>query len=202
MPVLTRYAFPAVVCVLLAPCAATATQLYKWVDQQGVTNYSDQPPAVAVRQHGTIQNHVSVYTPDPLLKKAIAAEHARAIDDLRTGRRSREMQEDWLARQYLAAARPYPDYGCNASSDPHCAGYTPYVYPLGVPYLGGRRFPRVLPQIVLPPGTTAGNVTGGTGYMPGTSAFAPGASMSAPASAMAAPAGGASGGARVAGGMR
>ncbi|HWI15921.1 MAG TPA: DUF4124 domain-containing protein [Burkholderiales bacterium] len=176
MPVRTSLFLPAACCIALLSHPAAATQLYKWVDQRGVTNYSDQPPAAAaVKKHGVIEDRVSVYTPDPLLSRAMEAERARALDDLRTGRRAQEQQQDWLARQYLAAVRPYAGDPCAGSFDPRCTGYTPYAYAPGAAGIyTGRRGVRVLPQIVLPPGTTAGNVTGNTGFIPGNSAFAPG----------------------------
>jgi hypothetical protein len=180
MPVRTLVACTPIVCMLLFAYSASAAQLYKWVDERGVTNYSDQAPAASVKKRGVIEDRVSVYTPDPQLTQAMLAERARAIDDLRTGRRARDIQADWLARQYLAAARSYPVDPCAGSYDPQCTGYTPYAYTTGAYLARGRQDPRILPQITLTPGTTAGNVTGSTGYIPGNSAFAHGPSMVAP----------------------
>lgn len=195
MPVRTLYPVSAALCMLCLSGPGAATQLYKWIDQHGVTNYSDQPPAAtSVKQRGTIENRVSVYTPDAQLTRAMEAERARALDDLRTGRRSRDIHEEWLARQYFAAvARANPDYGCANAFDPRCASYMPFAYAPG--FLASRR-PRILPQIELTPGTTAGNVTGSTGFIPGYSAFAPRSTDSVSSGAMMAPGGVASGGAR------
>lgn len=176
----TLVSYTPVLCILLLAHPAFATQLYKWVDQRGITNYSDKPPAAGVKKPGVIENRVSVYTPDPQLAQAMQAERARAIDDLRTGRRARDIQADWLARQYLAAARAYPADPCAGSYDPQCTGYMPYAYTTGGYLASGRHGPRILPQITLTPGTTAGTVTGNTGYIPGNSAFARGPSIAAP----------------------
>ena len=159
----------------LAAVPAYAAQLYKWVDERGVTNYSDQAPAGAVKRQDLGTNRVSVYTPDAQLKEAIEAERARAINDLRTARRERQLHEEWLARQYLAAARSTSSYTVDPCfGNPSCGAYSPYAYaPVG--RLVGSRGVRILPQINLTPGTTAGNVTAGSGYIPGNSAFAPGA---------------------------
>lgn len=166
-------------------CAGTAgaEQLYKWVDERGVTNYSNQPPARTVKQRA-IENRVSVYTPDPEIARATQAERARAIEDIRTGRRSQEIQADWLARQYLAAAQQgYAVDPCTGSADPRCTGYAPYGYAPAGAYLASRRL-RILPQIQLTPGTIAGNVTGNSGIIPGLSGFATPASRSRPRAVM------------------
>lgn len=168
----------AALALLLCAYPASAAQLYKWVDERGITNYSDQAPAKAASKQLVGEGRVSVYTPDPLLVQAVQAERARAIHDLRTGRRARELQEDWLARQYFASAHAYAADPC--AGDPRCGAYAPNAYlPMGG-FLVSRRGPRILPQIDLPPGTTAGNVNANTGYIPGYSAFARGATTTAP----------------------
>lgn len=179
MPVRPLAALSAVVCMLVLPHTGFATQLYKWVDERGVTNYSDQPPSATVKKQGVIENRVSVYTPDPLLVRAVEAERARAIEDLRTSRRARDLQADWLARQYLAAAYAQSADPCAGSADPRCTGYAPHGHVPAV-FVASRRVPRILPQIDLAPGTTAGNVTAGAAFIPGHSASAPRVSSSAP----------------------
>jgi hypothetical protein len=58
--------------VLALPVPA---QLYKWVDQNGVTNYSNErpPDGVATRKLTGLENRVSVYSPDESLVKAVQA---------------------------------------------------------------------------------------------------------------------------------
>jgi hypothetical protein len=162
-------ALAAAACV--APAAAT---MYKWVDDRGVTNYSNVPPPdVAAREGAVVSGAVSVYTPDPALKRATDALRARMLNDLATGRREREAQSDWLARQYLSAMQPTYADPC-AENPAACSGYPPaYGYGYGIPSYARRGGVRILPQIQLTPGVTAGNVTGNAGYIPGNSAFAP-----------------------------
>lgn len=191
----------AALALLLCAYPASAAQLYKWVDERGITHYSDQPPPTSARRQSIGEGRVSVYTPDPVLVQAVEAERARAISDLRTGRRARELQEDWLARQYFASA--HADAADPCAGDTRCGTYAPNAYVSPGGYLVSRRGPRILPQIDLPPGTTAGNVNGNTGYIPGYSAFAGGTTATAPRRVLeAARAGGSYGGQARGGGHR
>lgn len=166
--------FPRTLCRLLclfpaysAPAVTAADAVYKWVDASGITNYSNVvPPSVKATRLGHGDSRVSFYTPDEQLAGAIAAERARAIDDLRSGRRARELEREWLARQHFAALRDSGPADCGACMQPGFA-YAPGVV------VGTQRGHRNVPQIQLTPGVTAGHVTGNTGYIPGTSAFAP-----------------------------
>lgn len=146
---------------LFATCAlpaAAAAPIYKWVDAGGITYYGDRAPAgVRAVTLAPEASRVSVYGTDPLLRAALAAEHERAVTDLRTGRRQRELEREWFARQYFAAlaaaARPAPQPPCG----------TVFAVPsVGTPA------PLAVPQIALVPGTTAGHVNSG-GAIPGTS---------------------------------
>jgi Domain of unknown function (DUF4124) len=147
---------------LALPACAAAT-IYRWVDARGITNYGDRPPAhVRVRVLDPGDSRVSVYSTDPLLREAIAAERERTVSDLRMARRQRDLEREWLARQYFAALR-----GVERES---CCATTVWSPSPGVVFGAGA--PLTVPQIQLPPGTIAGHVTGG-GTIPGTSAFAP-----------------------------
>src|SRR5262245_38662861 len=65
----------ACVTLLGAASPALSAQLYKWVDERGVTNYSSQPPADpgAAKNLGPVEGNLSVYSPDPALTRAVAA---------------------------------------------------------------------------------------------------------------------------------
>jgi hypothetical protein len=154
--------------VLLAAIFAAApagAQLYKWVDERGVTNYSNQPPADPrnAKNLRPVEDRISVYTPDQAL--------TQAVDDLRQGydrataeriaSLERELEAERRARQYAAAqAQPVLDY----------SGYDPYE-PAFVAFPPRHRSRR-LNQIQLPPGAIAGNVVGTNGFIPGNSAAA------------------------------
>jgi len=143
--------------------AWAASPIYKWVDARGITNYGDRPPAHArARALDPEDSRVSVYGYDPLLRDAVVAERERTVSDLRTARRQRDVERDWLARQYFAALR--------GSERESCCATTAWASPPGVAFGAGA--PLTVPQIQIPPGTTAGQVTGSGGTIPGTSAFA------------------------------
>ena len=57
----------------LAGHASHAQQLYKWVDERGVTNYSNQPPAdpKAAKTVRPVEDRLSVYSPDQGMVQAI-----------------------------------------------------------------------------------------------------------------------------------
>jgi len=164
-----------------------AAQLYKWVDERGVTNYSNQPPidAQPARKFAPVEDRVSVYSTDPALTQAIASLYQRP-------RRSESERIDRLERE-LAAERSARQYATTATVPSSCAGgdcygypgdYYPYVPVAGYFPLRNRfpvvpvvlpaqnRFPFPIPGPVTP-GPTAGNVVGMSGYIPGMSASAP-----------------------------
>ena len=154
--------------VLLAAVFAAApagAQLYKWVDERGVTNYSNRPPAdpKSAKNALPVEDRISVYTPDPALTQAVG--DLRKGYDRVTAERiaslERELEAERRARQYAAAVASQPVY---------YGGYEPYEPE--VVFVPSRHRTRKLNQIQLPPGTTAGNVVGMNGFIPGNSAAA------------------------------
>lgn len=169
-----------VLAALVASAPLGAQQLYKWVDERGVTNYSNQPPpdprsARNVRQ---VEERLSVYTPDPGLTQAIEDSN-RNFDQRQRERQKIEALESQLeaerrARQQAAGAaqdtRAAYDR-CIADGRIDCGDVYGMYYPPVV--VVPPRHRRPIPQAQLTPGATAGNVTGGTGYIPGNSASVP-----------------------------
>jgi hypothetical protein len=120
---------------LLALAAAPLrAETYKWVDANGVTNYSSTPPAGAAKAKAkVIEERVSVVASDPSLAPAIADMRAQAM------RRAEYIEIEWLQRQRLMVeqARAVPADYCPYRAD--CDGwYAPYVYPYYGPYYGVR----------------------------------------------------------------
>lgn len=166
-----------IVLVAILATAPACAQLYKWVDERGVTNYANQPPAdpKAAKKLQPIDDRVSVYTPDAALTQAVAA--FRQKSDRTSAERiaslERELEAERRARQYATAAAMPAAYdpclsqgiGCNGS------GYYPYG-PFFV-FVPTRHRAQSIAQPQLIPGTTAGNVVGVNGFIPGNSAFAP-----------------------------
>ena len=149
---------------LLAATPASAAQLYKWVDERGVVNYSNQPPkdAKSAEQVKHVDDRVSVYTPDPALQRDIQAERERA--------RRAEEEAAQAPRQpaVVALGAPAP-----APSSAPSVFVQEEIFPY--PYYGPARHfrrwrsHRPVPQIELPPGATAGLVTGPNAVQPGLS---------------------------------
>ena len=52
-----------------------SAELYKWVDERGVTNYSNAPPPAAATANKLtrVENKISVYTPDESFMQAVKA---------------------------------------------------------------------------------------------------------------------------------
>lgn len=166
-----------VAAAVLAPLPGVCAQIYKWVDEHGVTNYSNHRPAQATTT-GTVQvveNNISVYSPDAAL--------TRAVDAFRM--RSNEIGADTAA----PAAPPAYDYSAPVylpvpvASDPcaeyraaHCNEFYPDFYPHSpvAGYAPYHRRVRRIPQIRLRPGAIAGQVVGMNGFIPGNSANARG----------------------------
>lgn len=185
-PALTSFFIAAL--AMLASAPSSAAQLYKWVDERGVTNYSNQPPAdpSTVKKMAPVEGNLSVYSPEPALTQAVAA--FRQGSDRRLAERvdylERQLEAERLARQYAAAAVAAPA-PCPPGID--CYG-TSGGYYTGV---GGGFFPvaprhKRLARAHLPLGATAGNTVGMSGFNPGQSAMA--ASLAPPRSAPGRPA--------------
>jgi hypothetical protein len=153
------------VAALAALPAATAfsAQLYKWVDERGVVNYSNQPPAdpQAAAKVATVEDRLSVYTPDPSLVRDIEAERQRM---------SRAASEKPEPRQPAVALLGAPP----AVAPPAYESY-PVAYPYEVFYGGFRPHrQRRVPQIQLPPGAIAGAMLGTDLLIPGATTPIPG----------------------------
>lgn len=163
------------IAAILAAAPAGA-ELYKWVDEHGVTNYSNQPPPdpAAVSRFATVEDRLSVYTPDRALTQAVdafrkgadrtAADRVRALEEqLAAERRARQ--------QSAATVRASTVDACAGGFGINCNSYYPYVPPVVLVPVHHR--PRKLHSIHLPVGATAGNVVGMNGFIPGNSASAP-----------------------------
>ena len=145
--------------------APVSAQLYKWVDENGATHYSDRKPddqKTADKVKSVDNAPVSVYSPDQTLLRAVETARDRAS-------RPPPVESERTARPYVAPPPPPP-----VQSDP-CAAVDcgEYYYPYAPAY-APRRHGQRLQQAVLPPGAIAGNVNS-PGIIPGQSAQSPGA---------------------------
>jgi len=169
----------------LATGPACAADLYKWVDDKGVTNYANHPPfdAKSARGLAMVEDKLSVYTPDPSLLRAIEARRKpdASNQEARIQALERELDAERRARQYAAAAEAQAARAsrqaaydqCVAARRTDCDGdhavYYPYVPAIAVVPVRSWHGRLVAPH--LRPGTIAGNVTAGHGIIPGNSAF-------------------------------
>lgn len=155
--------------ILLIAVFATApasAQVYKWVDERGVTNYSSQPPTdtQSTQKLRTVEDRVSVYTPDPALTKAVAAFQQQRIDrayNERISELERQLDAERRAQQYSVAAT------AQATADPYYS--STYAYAPAVAFIPARTRPVRFHPVRLPPGAIAGNVVGMNGFIPGNS---------------------------------
>src|SRR4051812_2643321 len=100
---------------LLAASPAFAGGTYKWVDAKGVVNYSNAPPPSAQAQ--PVEERVSVYQTDPLLRRAM--EEERRAPAVQAGRarvaviasRAQYVPAVEPDDYYLPAAYPYRRIG-------------------------------------------------------------------------------------------
>lgn len=163
------------VAVAFLPLPSISAQIYKWVDEHGVTNYSNHRPAQGVKggQVGTVKNRISVYSPDPHLSQAVDAfrMHSNTIGAYSASKPAAPMQP-YSAPAYLPA--PVAPDPCAADRAAHCNevydGYYPYAPGFGRYRYGHWR--KRIPQVWIHPGTIAGQVVGANGYIAGNSANA------------------------------
>lgn len=143
---------------------AVAAQVYKWVDERGVVNYSSQMPTdpKSASKAAVIEDRVSFYTPDPVLVSEIEADRQRNI------RAANERPEP---RQPAVAMLGTPSQAPSASADTQIYDY-PYV--VGGGWSRPHRPLHKVPQVHLPAGTIAGASVGLYSIIPGSSAPVPG----------------------------
>jgi hypothetical protein len=158
--------------------APASAQVYKWVDERGVTNYSSQPPADAAKKVAIVEDKISVYTPDKALMQAIEAARQGSNQALseRVASLERQLEAERRARQYASAAEaPAASDPCLGGRAIDCNGIYSGYYPYGPAFGIGpfRHRPGRIVQTHLKPGTIAGNVVGMNGYIPGNSAAVP-----------------------------
>ncbi len=149
-----------VAALLVLPAGtAAAAQLYKWVDERGVVNYSNQPPAdpKSAKKVTDVEDRVSVYTPDPALVREMAMFRQRASE------MAYERPEAPPAVVMLGTSSPSPTMVYAAYGDD-------FPYWVGGGYWGHRPQPHhAVPQIRLRPGAIAGNMVE-NGLIPGNTA--------------------------------
>jgi hypothetical protein len=129
--------------ILLAlGCAAPAVhaETFKWVDENGRINYSNNPPpsGKAAKAVQTVEDRISTYQADPALKRAASTRRPDAAD------------AEWLQRQRIMAMRAaIPD--CQTRGDCGNDGYRRSVYiayaayPVFLPAFPRRHAPRSRP---------------------------------------------------------
>ena len=139
--------------ILLAAASSPAhAQIFKWVDGNGTTHYSDKGPAGA-KKLDTVSDRVSVYsTPETPVALAQPAAPATAALNDRVDRLERQLYAEHLARQQAELA---------AYSQPQEVYYVPVgVAPIRNRHDGFRRFPGTKPAGVVGPGIMPGTFNG------------------------------------------
>ncbi len=110
-----------------------AAELYRWVDERGVTNYSNAPPPVAAmaKKLAHVSDKMSVYTPDEHFMQAVKAMRERSLQVL---------TEPELPRNQVMriAAQPQSGYEqCLMSGRPGCEeSYRSYYQAPFLPAVG------------------------------------------------------------------
>jgi uncharacterized protein DUF4124 len=114
----------------LALCAPASAQTFKWVDEKGVVNYSNNPPPAAAASAArkaaqvteVVEDRLSTYESDPALQRPPALRAPGTPD---------YAQLEWLQRQrYLmdmATAQAAAHVDCDYRNDCRSAYYYPYL---------------------------------------------------------------------------
>ena len=131
--------------LVIAPASA---ELYKWVDERGVTNYSSEPPppAATANKLSRVENKISVYTPDDGVLQAVKAVRER---------NAKALTEPEPARSPVAriAVEQSGYEQCITSGRIGCEDLYPAYYPAAYLPLAGYGYPlrRIPPTRLLPP---------------------------------------------------
>ena len=152
--------------IILVASAPAAADVYRWVDERGVTHYSDRrpdDPAAADRTERVRGASVSVYSPDSALLQTVEARRLRG-----TGSEAPSEPYPRPAPYFTATNPPAPaELEPCAPADCGVSGVL-YPYPATVFVPVRRRAPQLM-QAVLPPGAIAGTINA-NGAIPGNSA--------------------------------
>lgn len=138
-------------CAAIFSIAPAAAELYKWVDERGVTNYSSEPPSSAAATKLTrVENKISVYTPDDGTLQAVKAVRERAIQAINAPEPARSPVTRIAVEQ-----SGYEQ--CVTSGRLGCEDLYPAYFPAAyIPVGGGYGYPyrRIPPTRFLPPRPT------------------------------------------------
>lgn len=143
--------------------------MYRWVDENGITNYSNNPPPKSHtgKPATIIEDLTSVYTSEKAVTEALQKRAQKSAQPPQNASFTRE--PDARAKAAATPQPPIPYDPCMTVGDPNCRT-TLYD---SSPVFQGRRIAQPLVQPQLPAGATAGHVTGSSGYIAGQSASAP-----------------------------
>jgi hypothetical protein len=156
--------------LLLASGFAAGAELYKWVDENGVVNYSNTPPpkTAAGKPPTIVQDQISVYTPDQAVIEEV--ERNKQKSKQKPAPVTSSVAPEAPRQASTLSPPPTVSYdSCANPNDRNCPGV---IYDSS-PVFHGRRRP--LPPLVqpqLPPGTIAGQGAGPGAYIPGQSGTA------------------------------
>jgi hypothetical protein len=138
-------------CAAIFSIGPAAAQLYKWVDERGVTNYSSEPPpsAATANKLTRVENTISVYTPDDGIMQAVKAVRERAIQAINAPEPARSPVTRIAVEQ-----SGYEQ--CVTSGRIGCEDLYPAYYPAAYLPVGGYGYPgrRIPPTRFLPPRPT------------------------------------------------
>jgi hypothetical protein len=155
---MTRTSFKLLLVAVLAAVPAVHAQVYKWVDDKGVVNYSSAPPSKGKGVVKLEEDNGRVSTIPALARRddpAAAADPAlrQRVDQLE---REAAAQRQSAAQQEIAAAEAYRRWveQCRAErrvdcDDPNRGAFNDYGAPIYVPPVYARPRPRPVPA----PGT-------------------------------------------------
>lgn len=158
-------------------------QVYKWVDENGMTNYSGKPPTEvkAGTKLDTVPEKITVYTPDKALVQAMQARAQRtepALSD-RIDRLERQLLAERQARQQAAAVQAGGAQTvyerCLAERRVDCDDFGGYPRDGPVVFASSRNRPAPFIPTVPLTGVTAGNVAAAIVAARGSVNFTPGA---------------------------
>ena len=144
-----------------------AAEVYRWIDERGVVNYSNEPPPknATAKDVRVVEDRLSVYTPEKQPERVPPAR----VDKPAPGAGARATPPAPRVQQPPPPPVAY-DPCANTPNDVNCYGIPPYDGPSVI--ITPRR-PARLVQPELPPGTIAGQSAGSAGIIPGQSGTTP-----------------------------
>ena len=151
--------------MLIAAGSVAQAEVYRWIDERGVINYSNEQPKAA-KDVRVVENRLSVYSPDAVTMDVVRRTRERRLANAAAGPAPLQPQRRLPDYPTVIQSAPVSASDSCLPGDVDCYG-APVYYTS--PVFSGRNRVPLTRGAQLPVGAIAGNVVGTSGFTAGLS---------------------------------